>query len=203
MLQSQREIRKIAPVGAGRAGGFMARNDASNTLGRGRSRLPLALVALFLPGLLFGLGLVLVRDHPRFSWLTSFGLYPWEFWLLLISGAVATIAGWLDWRYHRSGKTVIGRAEHHSELVALAGGGLPLFVLMAAASVMEQPLPLLIPVILVVLFTAVMICYDEFVFHRKRCGRYETILHRLLVFGNGLAWLAWMQWCFVREQLHG
>ena len=53
----------------------------------------------------------------------------------VIEDAVATVAGWLDWRYHRSGKTVIGRAEHHSELVALAGGGLPLFVLMAAASV--------------------------------------------------------------------
>jgi hypothetical protein len=48
-----------------------------------------------------------------------------------------------------------------------------------------------------------MICYDEFVFHRKRCGRYETMLHRLLVFGNGIAWLAWMHWCFVRERIHG
>jgi hypothetical protein len=180
----------------------MPRNDSPNARGRRRERLPLALVALSLPGLLFGLGLVLVRDNPRFSWLASVGLYPWEFWVLLTCGTAATVAGGLDWTYHRSGKTVIGRAEHHSELVALAGGGLPLFVLMAAASVASRPQPLLIPVILVVLFTAVMICYDEFVFHRKRCGRYETLLHRLLVFGNGLAWLAWMHWCFVREQTH-
>jgi hypothetical protein len=161
------------------------------------------LVALFLPGLFFGLGLLLVRDQPRFAWLASVALYPWEFWVLLAGGAVATVAGWLDWRYHRSGKTVIGGAEHRSELAALAAGGLPLFVLMAAASVVRRPQPLLIPVILAVLVTAVMICYDEFVFHRKRCGRYETVLHRLLVFGNGLAWLAWMHWCFVREELHG
>ncbi len=181
----------------------MPPNDASNVPRRRRDRLPLALLALVLPGLLFGLGLLLVRDHPRFAWLASVGLYPWEFWVLLTSGAVATVAGWLDWRYHRSGKTAVGGAEHRSELVALAGGGLPLFVLMAAASVVPRPQPLLIPVIVVVLFTAVMICYDEFVFHRKRCGRYETLLHRLLVFGNGLAWLAWVHWCFVREAVHG
>src|SRR6185436_8941480 len=84
----------------------------------------------------------------------------------------------------------IGRAEHHSELLALGTGGL-LFALMAAASVVRRPAVLLIPVIVVVLATATMICYDEFVYHRKRCGRYETALHRLLVLGNGVAWLAW------------
>jgi hypothetical protein len=169
----------------------------------GRRFLSPTLVALFLPGLLFGLGLFLLRDQPRYSWLSSFALYPWEFWVLLISGAGATTAGVLDWEYHRSGKTTVGRAEHHSELLALAGGGLPLFVLMAAASVVPRPQWLLIPVLLVLLFTAVLICYDEFVFHRKRCGAYETVLHRLLVFGNGIAWLAWMHWCFVREVTHG
>jgi hypothetical protein len=181
----------------------MPRSDVTNFPGRRRSRLPLALVALFLPGLLFAVGLLLVREQPRFAWLSSVARYPWEFWVLLGSGAVATAAGWLDWRYHRSGKTVIGRAEHQSELVALAGGGLPLFGLMAAASVVPRPELLLLPIIIVVLFTAATICYDEFVFHRKRCGRYETLLHRLLVFGNGLAWLAWMHWCFVRETGHG
>jgi hypothetical protein len=44
----------------------------------------------------------------------------------------------------------------------------------------------------------VMICYDEFVFHR-RCRRFETFTHRLLTCGNGLAFLAWSHWCFVRE----
>jgi hypothetical protein len=166
-------------------------------------RLSLTVIALFLPGLLFGLGLFLVHNQPRYSWLSSIRLYPWELWGLLVSGTIATVAGLLDWRYHRSGKTVVGRAEHHSELVALAGGGLPLFMLMAVASVVSRPQLLLVPVLLVVLFTAVVISYDEFVFHRKRCGGYETMLHRLLVFGNGIAWLAWMHWCFVRGDTHG
>jgi hypothetical protein len=163
----------------------------------------LTLIALFLPGALFGLGLLLVRDHPRYVWLGSLSLYPWEFWGILASGLVATTAGGLDWLYHRSGKTVIGRPEHNSELAALAGGGLPLFVLMAAASVVSRPRLLLLPVLVAGLVTTVMICYDEFVFHRKRCGNYETLLHRLLVFGNGIAWLAWCHWCFVREATNG
>jgi hypothetical protein len=168
-----------------------------------RSRVSLTLLALFLPGVLFGLGLLLVRDRPGFFWLSSAAAYPWEFWAVLASGVVATAAGVLDWCYHRSGRTVVGAAEHRSELAALAGGGVPLFVLMAAASVLPRPQPLLLPILAVVLLTAALICYDEFVFHRKRCGAYETTLHRLLVFGNGLAWLAWMHWCFVRGGGHG
>jgi hypothetical protein len=164
---------------------------------------PWALLALFVPGILFGLGLLAVRGHPRFGWLGPWTDCPWEFWAIAVCGLVATAAGVADWRYHRSGKTVIGRPEHHSELLALAGGGVPLFVLMALASVLARPAVLLLPVLVVVLFTTVAICYDEFVFHRKRCGRYETLLHRLLVFGNGLAWLAWVHWCFVRETVHG
>jgi hypothetical protein len=161
------------------------------------------LLALFLPGGLFGLGLFLVRSQPRFGWLFVPAAYPWELWVIAVCGTVATAAGVADWAYHRSGRTAIGAREHHSEMVALAGGGVPLFVLMAVASLLPRPGVLLIPVLVVVLFTAAMICYDEFVFHRKRCGLYETVLHRLLVFGNGIAWLAWVHWCFVRGGNHG
>jgi hypothetical protein len=164
---------------------------------------PLTLAALFVPGCLFVLGLYLIRQHPRFQWLSNLRDYPCEFWLIAVCGIIATAAGVADWAYHRSGKTTIGAPEHHSELVALAGGGLPLFALMAAASVLDRPGWLLIPVIVCVLFTTAMICYDEFVFHRKRCGWYETVLHRLLVFGNGIAWLAWLNWCFVRGGMNG
>jgi hypothetical protein len=166
-------------------------------------RTPLTLFALFVPGALFVTGLFLVRDHPRFGWVRDLSAYPWEFWAVALFGGIATLAGIADWRYHRSGKTTVGAAEHRSELLALVGGGVPLFGLMAAASVIDRPALLLLPILIVVLATAVLICYDEFVFHRKRCGSYETILHRLLVFGNGLAWLAWVHWCFVRGDGHG
>ena len=166
-------------------------------------RPPWTLLALFVPGTLFGLSLFLLRRDPRFVWLTHPSDYPWELWLMGVSGIVATLAGLADWRYHRSGAAVLGGPEHRSELIALAGGGVPLFVLMSLASLVSRPALLLLPVLVVVLFTTAMICYDEFVFHRKRCGRYETMLHRLLVFGNGIAWLTWMHWCFVRERIHG
>ncbi len=175
----------------------MARNPETARLAA-RAALPLTLLALLIPGLLFGLGLFLLRDHPRFSWVSSGTLYPWEFWVVLLGGATATIAGISDWRYHRSGNTVVGGKEHRSELLALGAGGLPLFALMAVASVLPRPQVLLLPVLIVVLFTVVLICYDEFVFHRKRCGLYESVLHRLLVYGMGIAWLAWVHWCFVR-----
>jgi hypothetical protein len=166
-------------------------------------RLSLSLAALFAPGALFALGLFLLRDQPRFHWLRDLRAYPAEFWLIALGGISATVAGVLDWAYHRSGKAAIGGAEHRSELLALGCGGLPLFVLMAAASLVQRPGVLLLPVLVCVLATTVMICYDEFVFHRKRCGSYETLLHRLLVFGNGAAWLAWMNWCFVRGGNYG
>ena len=166
-------------------------------------QLPWTLLGLLAPGVLFALGLWLLREHPRFAWLADVSEYPWEIWVMAPAGLAATWAGIADWRFHRSGQTSIGRKEHHSELLALVGGGVPLFFLMAWASVLSSPQWLLLPILVTVLFIVVLICYDEFVFHRKRCGRYETLLHRVLVFGNGLAWLAWMNWCFVRGGSHG
>jgi hypothetical protein len=171
---------------------------------RHRTRwLSASLLALFVPAILFVLGLALLRDDPRFAWLGNVSEFPWEFWTLALAGAMATTGGVLDWTYHRSGRTVIGAAEHRSEVAALAAGGVPLFVLMAAASTADRPGPWLLPILVVVLYTTAMICFDEFVYHRRRCGKYETILHRLLVFGNGTAWLAWMHWCFVRGTGNG
>ncbi|MSR56630.1 MAG: hypothetical protein EXS05_03020 [Planctomycetaceae bacterium] len=161
------------------------------------------MIALFMPGLLFLVGLGLVRDLPRFAWLGDIAEFPWEIWVIALAGSMATAGGVLDWRYHRSGHTVIGEPEHRSEAAALVSGGVPLFVLMAVASVTSRPALWLVPILVVVIYTTVLICFDEFVYHRRRCGRYETTLHRLLVFGNGTAWLVWMHWCFVREAGHG
>lgn len=154
-----------------------------------------ALVAMLVPAVLCPLGLFLLRNDPRFAWLADFRRYPWELWALAGCGTVATIGGTLDWLFHRSGETTVGRREHRAHLLALAGGGIPLFVLMALASVSPRPSRFLVPVLVVLIFTVVLICYDEFVFHR-RCGRFEVLTHRLLTFGNGLAFLAWAHWCF-------
>jgi hypothetical protein len=157
-----------------------------------------ALGAMLVPALLGPLGLILLRDDPRFAWLGDISAYPWELWAMVVCGTAASLGGLLDWRFHRSGETVVGRREHRAHLLALAGGGVPLFALMAAASISARPAQLLVPVLVVLIFTVVVICYDEFVFHR-RCGRFETVTHRLLTCGNGLAFLAWCHWCFVRE----
>ena len=157
-----------------------------------------ALGAMLVPAVLFPLGLFLLRDDARFAWLGDVQAYPWELWAIAGCGTAATLGGVLDWRFHRGGETVVGRREHRAHLLALAGGGMPLFALMAAASIGPRPARYLVPVLVVLIYTVVMICYDEFVFHR-RCGRFETFTHRLLTCGNGLAFLAWAHWCFVRE----
>ncbi|WP_239470343.1 hypothetical protein [Archangium violaceum] len=161
------------------------------------------LLASLAPGVLFGTALVLLSRDPRFSWLTEPGRYPWELWVVALAGTTATLAGISDWRYHRTAGVRVGPNEHRAELLALAGGGLPLFLLMGAASVSSRPRVFLLPVLVVLMGTIVLICYDEFVFHRRRCGRFESLLHRTLLAGHATAFLAWAHFCFVREGFHG
>ena len=156
-----------------------------------------SLAALFFPAVGFAAALAWVSDRPDFAWVTH-GPWPWQLWILAVCGTAATAAGLLDWWYHRAvAKCAISPKERRCELLALAAGGAPVFVLMLAASVSARPLAWLLPVLVFVLFTTALICYDEFIFHRKRCQAFETALHRVLVFGNGAAWLAWAHWCFV------
>ena len=161
-----------------------------------------ALLAMLAPAALFPLCLWLVSDRPRFAWLAAPADWPWELWAVGLCGSLATLGGVLDWRHHRSGHTSVGRAEHRAHVLALAAGGLPLFAFMCGASLSERPSLWLIPILIAVLWTTALICHDEFRFHR-RCGAWETLTHRLLVFGNGLAWLAWTHWVFVRPSLVG
>lgn len=155
-----------------------------------------SLIALFLPGIAFYLGLALLWNEPKFVWLHTLSAFPWQFWAITFFGIMATVGGVIDWVYHRREVRIVGKKERRYELFALAGG-IPLFILMSAASLSEKPVQFLIPVILVVLYMTVLICYDEFIFHRF-CKPFETAMHRLLVFGNALAWLAWAHWCFVQ-----
>jgi hypothetical protein len=158
-----------------------------------------SLVALLVPA--FGMAFALwgIRDRPGYQWVME-GAWPWQLWLLAVSGGSATLAGIGDWLYHRlMTKCAISGKERRCELLALAAGGVPVFLMMLAASVSARPLQWLLPVLVGVLFTTALICYDEFIFHRKRCQKLETRLHRVLVFGNGIAWLAWAHWCFVER----
>jgi len=163
---------------------------------------PAALLALLVPALAFPLGLVLLRNDARFDWLAGPQDYPWQFWVVAVCGSLATIAGVIDWRIHRSGSTVVGRREHRAHVAALAGGGIPLFLLMAVASIVARPAQLLVPVLIALIATVIFICYDEFLFHR-RCARGEVLAHRTLTLGNGVAFLAWAHWCFARGAIDG
>ena len=157
------------------------------------------MVALVVPGVAFAAGLWWLRADPHFARVVQLRAWPWELWVIAVAGVVATLGGIGDWCFHRWVTACqIGRAERNCELLALAGGGVPLFAIMSVASLSARPLLLLLPAFTVVIFITTLICYDEFIYHRRRCKRLETVLHRLLVFGNGIAWLAWSHWCFVR-----
>jgi len=132
--------------------------------------------------------------------LTALESWPAAFWVMATTGVIATAAGVLDWRFHLRGGRPIARAERRAELLALSLGA-PLFALLTLAS---GPLPLrsvLVPIVGVALSMTALIVFDEVRFHRA-CGRYETLLHRLLVGGNGIAFLAWLAWCAERDVGH-
>ena len=158
------------------------------------------LLAVLAPGAAFAALLALGAGRPGLEWLHPLVLAraPFELWVVAVCGAVATLCGLLDWRYHRSGRRVVPRAEQRAECLALVGGGVPLFVAMCGASAATSPRPWLLAAVVFALFTAGAIVFDETRFHR-RCSRYETLLHRGLVGGNGLAWLAWLSWCLERD----
>ncbi|MEO8610424.1 MAG: hypothetical protein ABI690_21185 [Chloroflexota bacterium] len=167
-----------------------------------RLRSTLSLGLLFAPGVLFILALYLLKDaNPRFDWFNDLSQYPWQFWAIGLFGTIANLGGAGDWLFHKVYVTV-GPHEHHSHILALGAGGI-VFLLMAAASVISNPLDLLLPVVIALIVTVILICYDEFAFHIRRCKPFETLLHRMLTLGNGAAFLCWMHWLFVAGVNHG
>lgn len=156
-----------------------------------------SLILLFLPAVSFGVLFWMYREHPGLGLQATFPYLPWQFILLAVSGTVATAGGVLDWRYHRDPLQLkISQKERDAEAAALGLGGLPMFAVMWIATLSEQPARFLIPIVLILIYTVAAICYDEFVFHIRRCGKTETLYHRMLVFGNGLAWLAWFHYIY-------
>lgn len=158
-----------------------------------------SLVLLFVPPVLFGLLLVVFHGSDQLRFTRELPYLPWQFLVMGVAGAVATVGGVLDWRYHRNPLNMkIPKKERDAEAAALGLGGVPMFVLMWLAMMHSSPSTWLIPILLVLIYTVVAISYDEFVFHIKRCGPLETVYHRMLVFGNGAAWLAWFHFIFCR-----
>ncbi len=156
-----------------------------------------SLAALVAPGAAFGAGILTLSTDPRFAWLKSPWTWRWEIFAIAAFGGSATFAGWLDHRFHTALGAKVGPKERNVELAALVVGGLPLFGLMAWAT-WSHSLALLLPVLAQTALIAALVLYDELKFHTRRCGRYETMLHRVLVFGQAGALLAWMHLCFVR-----
>ena len=159
----------------------------------------LSLILLFAPAVLFGLLLFLFKDNSKLQIGEDFPFLPWQFSAITILGLIATIGGVLDWRFHRNPLNMkIPKKERDAEAFALGLGGIPMFVLMWFAMISSKPTHYLIPILIVLIYTIVAISYDEFVFHIKRCGKTEIIYHRMLVFGNGFAWLAWFHFIYCK-----
>lgn len=164
-----------------------------------RMRQSAGLTLAFLPGALFVLGLWHMKAQSLLPW--RLPNVPFELWVIGLFGTAALIAAFGDWYFHtQTAKGKVSPVEEQGEVIALIGGG-ALFVLMSWASLAKDPRPFLIPILCDLLFTVAMICHDEFVFHRRRCGRYESFLHKIIIFGNGTAWLAWFHWIFVRVRI--
>lgn len=161
------------------------------------------LLAFAIPGAGFIAELFAVRARPAFSFLEHPGAWPAELWIIAVGGSIASLAGVADFFWHVRGFRDVSRKEERGEIVALALGGAPLFVIMSAASVAGDPRPFLLPAVVATMFTVACVCHDEFVYHRFACERLESIFHRTLIFGNGLAFVAWFHWAFVREHLAG
>jgi uncharacterized membrane protein SirB2 len=157
----------------------------------------ISLVLLFVPAVLFVLLLWLFRADQHLHLSSAFPYLPWQFLLIAAAGTVATIGGVLDWRYHRNPLNMkIPRKERDAEAAALGLGGVPMFMLMSIATFSNHANWFLIPITVVLIYTVVAISYDEFVFHIKRCKALENTYHRMLVFGNGLAWLSWFHFIY-------
>jgi hypothetical protein len=157
----------------------------------------LSLILLFFPAILFGVLLLLYKDNLKLKISAHFPYLSWQFFAIGLFGIIATIGGVLDWKYHRNPLHLkIPKKERAAEALALGLGGIPMFLLMWFAMLSSHPAGFLIPILIVLIYTVVEISYDEFVFHIKRCGKQETRYHRMLVFGNGLAWISWFHFIY-------
>jgi hypothetical protein len=157
----------------------------------------LSLILVFAPASLLAVFLCINSNHPNLHIKNVFPYLPWQFILSAFFGFIALLGGMLDWKFHRKElNRKVSKKERLFELIALGFGGLPLFILLLLANISNYPNQFLVPILLVLIFTVALICYDEFVFHRNRCGIEETIYHRMLVLGNGSAFVFWIHFIY-------
>jgi len=157
----------------------------------------LSLIFLFIPAVLFGVLILLYRNDLHLRIGPRFPFLGWQFYAIGLFGIIATTGGVLDWKYHRDPLNMkIPKKERAAEALALGVGGVPMFLLMWFAMLSSHPANFLIPILIVLIYTVVGISYDEFVFHIKRCGKLENGYHRMLVFGNGIAWISWFHFIY-------
>jgi hypothetical protein len=157
----------------------------------------LSLIFLFIPAILFGALILLYKGNTQLRISPHFPFLSWQFFAIGVFGVIATAGGILDWQYHRNPLNMkIPKKERDAEALALGAGGVPMFLLMWFAMLSAHPANFLIPILIVLIYTVVGISYDEFVFHIKRCGPTENRYHRMLVFGNGIAWIAWFHFIY-------
>jgi hypothetical protein len=158
------------------------------------------LAVFALPGAGFIAALFAVRGRPEFLFLEDARAWPWELWTIAVAGTLALFGGVGDFFWHVRGLREVSRKEERGEILALATAGAPTFLTMAAASVAADPRPFLTPVVALAMYAVVLVCHDEFVYHRRACGKVETLLHRALTLGNGVAFVAWFHWVFARAR---
>jgi hypothetical protein len=157
----------------------------------------LSLIFLFIPAILFFALILLYKNSIKLKINAHFPYLTWQFYVIALFGIIGTAGGILDWRFHRDPlKLKIPKKERDAEAFALGAGGVPMFLLMWFAMLSNHPAAFLVPIIIVLIYTVVGISYDEFVFHIKRCDKTENRYHRMLVFGNGIAWIAWFHFIY-------
>jgi hypothetical protein len=160
-------------------------------------RTPGTLLAALAPGACFLVLLLAAADgDPRFAWVAHPSSAPWPILVLAVAGIVGAGGAVGDFCFHRMhGRPLVGRPEHVSHVLALVTGGLPLFAVMACATLAQRRGPFLVPALALAAYVVVFVAYDAFVFHRRRrTGALERTFHGATTTGNGLAFLAWAHW---------
>ena len=157
--------------------------------------LSLSLVGALIPGVVFA-GLVLSGGEGLYSSRFLLLLNSWELVPIIGFGLLGLGSAIADWMFHRTGDTgVICKKERDVEKAALWLGGVPIFFVTLHATFFGLPPWKTCLLVLLLVLTSLFVCYDQFIFHRKRCNALENRFHLGITLGNIFAWLFWLECC--------